>query len=73
MRGTAQNGTDYTLTGTPGQVTIPAGQASATVTLNAIADHVRERNESAIMALAPGTGYKVPKPGKATLTIVNAP
>jgi len=73
MRGTAQNGVDYTLTGTSGQVTIAAGQSSATVTLNAIADHVKERNESAIMALANGTGYKIPKPAKATLTILNAP
>jgi hypothetical protein len=73
MRGTAQNGTDYALTGTPGHVTIAAGQSSATVTLNAIADHVQERKETAIMALANGTGYKIPKPAKATLTILNAP
>src|ERR1051326_8073214 len=33
MSGTATNGTDYTLSGTPNQVTIPAGQSSATVTL----------------------------------------
>jgi hypothetical protein len=74
MRGTAINGTDYTLSGTPGQVTIGAGQNSATVTLHSIADHVRERNESAIMALSSGGGYKLPKRGaKATLTILNGP
>jgi hypothetical protein len=73
MRGTAQNGTDYTLTGTAGQVTIAAGQSSATVTLHSIADHVQERSETAIMALLAGSGYGVPKPGKATLKILNAP
>jgi hypothetical protein len=71
-RGTALNGIDYTLDGTPGQVTIVVGQSSATVTLHAIADHVNERNETAVMALVSGSGYKLPKRGaKATLTIIN--
>ena len=74
MRGTAINGIDYTLSGTPGQVTIGAGQNSATVTLHAIADHVRETNETAVTALGSGSGYKIPKHGaKATLTILNGP
>ena len=73
MRGTAINGIDYTLSGTPGQVTIGAGQNSATVTLHSIADHVREKNETAVMALASGSGYKIPKRAKTTLTIVNGP
>jgi hypothetical protein len=74
MRGTAINGTDYTLSGTPGQVTIGAGQNSATVTLHAIADHIPEKNETAVMALASGSGYKIPRRGaKATLTIINGP
>ena len=33
MSGNAVLGTDYTLNGTPGQVTIPMGQSSATVIL----------------------------------------
>ena len=33
MSGTATNGTDYTLSGRPNQVKIPAGQSSAAVTL----------------------------------------
>jgi hypothetical protein len=73
MRGTALNGTDYTLSGTPGQVTIGAGQNSATVALHSIADHVKERNETAVMALAAGSGYKIPNRAKATLTILNGP
>lgn len=74
MRGTAFNGTDYTLSGSPGHVTIIAGQRSATITLHSIADHVKERNETAVMVLAPGSGYKIPKSGaKASLTILNGP
>jgi len=74
IRGIATNGVDYTLSGTPGQVTIAAGQSSATVTLHSIADHVKEKNESAIMALSSGSGYKIPRHGaKATLTILNGP
>jgi hypothetical protein len=73
MRGTAQQGTDYTLSGTLGQVTIGAGQMAATVVLHAIADHVKERNETAILVLNSGAGYRIPKPAKATLTILNAP
>ena len=72
MRGTALNGIDYTLDGTAGQVTIAAGENSATVTLHSIADHVKERNETVIMTPSAGAGYKLPKRGtKATLTILN--
>ncbi len=74
MRGTALNGNDYTLSGASGQVTITAGQNSATVTLHSIADHVKERSETAIMVPGTGVGYKLPKRGtKATLTIINGP
>jgi hypothetical protein len=73
MRGTAFNGSDYTLSGSSGQVTIAAGQRSATITLHSIADHVKERNETAVMALATGSGYKIPKSAKATVTILNGP
>ena len=74
MRGSAINGSDYTLSGTFGQATIRAGQNSATITLHSIADHVRERNETATMSLSSGSAYKIPKRGaKATLTILNAP
>lgn len=74
MRGTALNGTDYTLNGTSGQVAINAGQNSATVTIHSIADHVKERNETAIMAVSAGSGYELPKRGtKTTLTILNGP
>jgi hypothetical protein len=62
------------LGGTPGQATIGVGQNSATVALHSIADGVREKNETAVMALTAGSGYKIPKRGaKATLTILNGP
>ena len=74
MRGTAFDGSDYTLNGTSGSATIAAGQRSVTVTLHSIADHVREKSETAVMALVTGSGYKIPKSGaKATLTILNGP
>ena len=73
MGGKAQNGIDYTLNGTPGQVAIAAGQNSAAVALHATADHIKERNETAIMVLNAGAGYKIPKRANATLTIVNGP
>jgi hypothetical protein len=73
MRGTALRGSDYTLSGTAGRVTIPAGQSSATVLLHTIADHVKERNETVTMLLTNGTENKLPRRPKATLTIVNGP
>jgi hypothetical protein len=74
MRGTALNRTDYTLNGSSGQATIAAGQRSVAVTRHSIADHVKERNETAVMALGTGSGYKIPRTGtKATLTILNGP
>ena len=56
MRGTATSGTDYTLTAN-GQITIPAGQASVTVTLHSVVDPDRQP-ETAKMVLRKGTGYK---------------
>jgi cell division septation protein DedD len=73
MRGTAVEGSDYSLGGISGQVTIPAGQSSATVGLHPIADQVKERNETATMRLTNGIGYRLPKRPKASLTILNGP
>jgi hypothetical protein len=73
MGGRAQQGIDYTLSGTTGQVTIGGGQSSTTVVLHTIADHVKERNETASMSLINGTGYTLSRRAKAALTIVNGP
>jgi hypothetical protein len=59
--GNATLDTDYTLTGTPGSVVIPADGTSATITLHAISDNVKEGNgEAAKVFVEPGTGYEVP-------------
>jgi hypothetical protein len=71
MGGTAISGSDYSLNGVPGQVTIPAGQTSATIVLHSIADQVKERKETASMIISAGTGYKVPRRTKAVVIIVN--
>jgi hypothetical protein len=73
MTGTATNGTDYKLSGTANQVTIPAGQSSATVTLKSKADGVTEGTETAIMTLQPGSGYKVGRHNQATVSILDSP
>ena len=73
IRGKAQFGTDFTLTGQPGQVVIPAGQSSATVTLHSLTDTVPERNEKAKIKLLKGAGYKKSRPKKATIIITNVP
>lgn len=59
--GNAGLNTDYTLSGTPGTVVIPANAASATITLHANTDTVTEANgEAAKVFVEPGTGYDVP-------------
>ena len=70
MSGQAILGTDYTLSGTPGRVTIPAGQSSATVTMHSIEDNDErvDRNEAATMTLSKGAGYKLLN-NTATVTI----
>ena len=69
MSGKAQLNTDYTLSGTPGQVTIPADQSSATVTLHAL-NNARTKAAPAKMALQPGADYKLGNPKKATAALL---
>jgi len=69
MSGTAILGTDYTLSGTPGQVTISGGQTSASVTLQALNDNDSGNTDTAIMTLQAGTGYALGSPKTATVTI----
>ncbi len=72
MSGTATNGTDYTLSGKPNKVRIPAGQSSATVTLSSVLDQVTEGTETAIMTLQRGRGYKLGRNKQATLSIIES-
>jgi hypothetical protein len=79
MSGNAMLNSDYTLSGTPNQVTILAGQTSATVTLTVTTTKTKG-NEKATMTLKPGSGYQLPSHGnkhkhvkapKATVKIKN--
>jgi hypothetical protein len=73
MRGKAVYGKHYTLSGTAGQVTIPAGSTTATVTLNSIPNSIKRRPKRAKMTLHPGFGYQLSSSISASVTIVNAP
>ncbi|HEY6205463.1 MAG TPA: hypothetical protein VIW21_04795, partial [Chthoniobacterales bacterium] len=73
MSGTATQGTDYILNGTPGQVTIAAGKTAGKVKLKATIDHVTEDTETAIMTLQPGSGYTVGPKNQATISITDSP
>ena len=53
MSGSASLDTDYTLSGTPGEVTIPEGRSSARVILHAL----RSVKKAATMTLTNGPGY----------------
>jgi hypothetical protein len=64
VSGKAQLNVDYTLSGPPGQVQIPAGQHSAPLTLHALTDTVREKKESVVITITPGTGYVFPTSGR---------
>jgi hypothetical protein len=73
MSGTATSGSDYSLSGTAGQVTIRVGQSSGIVTLKSKIDHVTEGTETATMTLQPGNGYKLGNPKQATISIADSP
>jgi large repetitive protein len=77
MSGNATLNTDYSLSPPPFQVTIPAGQMNAAITLHAVSDEIRERRgEKATITLQPGAGYAVttsrrPPNKSATIKIVD--
>jgi len=76
MSGTARLGSDYSMSGTSGQITIAAGQSSGSVTLNAATGR-GTKNKTATMTLQSGSGYTLKmtgtgrraKPPSATVTI----
>jgi hypothetical protein len=73
MKGKAHLGTNYPLSGTYGQVTIPAGATSASVTLRALptsSTKTAKKGAKATMTLQSGTGYKVSSSKKATKATV---
>lgn len=71
VSGSATLNVDYTLSGTPGVVVIPANQSSASIILHSIPDSIREPNgEPAVIAIAPGTSYQVPANKAANRVVV---
>ena len=67
--GTATNGTDYTTI--PTSVVIPAGSASATITVTPIDDTVSESNETVVVTLSSSASYNVGSQSAATVTIAD--
>jgi len=69
ISGTAESGLDYQALGTP--LVIPAGSATANLTVVPSNDFLGEGSETVIVAIAAGTGYGIGSPGRATVTILD--
>jgi len=67
VSGTATSGSDYTALTAP--LTIPAGSASATLTVTPLADAVIEGDETVIVTLGANAAYIVGSPSAATVTL----
>jgi hypothetical protein len=74
MKGKAVLGKHYTLSGVKGQITIPAGRSSASVSLTALKTNLVQGRETARMLIIARTDYKVSSTGrKASVMIANVP
>jgi hypothetical protein len=77
ISGSATFNVDYTQSGAAtfappnGTVTFADGVATATVTIDPVADNLVEPDETVILTVAAGTGYGVGNPSAATGTILN--
>jgi subtilisin family serine protease len=69
LSGSAQNGSDYQTL--PASVTIPAGAASAAVTVSPIDDSQVEGPETVILTLSANSAYTAGLPKSATITIAD--
>ena len=69
VSGSAGNGVDYQQI--PASVTIPAGSASAQITITPIDDSLREGDETIVLTLQSGAGFLVGEPGLVTITIAD--
>jgi acetyl esterase/lipase len=67
LSGTATPGVDYASLG--GSLTIPVGQASATVTVSPLADTVPEPSETVILTLSTSDPYALGSPATASVAI----
>jgi hypothetical protein len=70
VTGTATNGVDYAPLS--GSVTIPAGDVSTLVDVQPIDDDIAETEETVILALAPGSAYRVGSPALASLVLTDS-
>jgi hypothetical protein len=71
ISGNAIAGIHYSLSGIPGQITIPAGSSSASFSLTAIPNGPSNGHKmTAKMALQKGVGYRLSAAKKASVTIV---
>jgi hypothetical protein len=74
MKGKAVLGTHYTLSGVKGQIRIPTGQSSASVSLTALKTNLAQGRKTARMLIIAGTDYKVSSRGRrANVIIANVP
>jgi len=75
--GAAALNTDYSVTGadsisaTAGTITFAPGSSTAVVVLHPIADKLAEPDETAVLTVAPGSGYRATAPVSATGTFLN--
>lgn len=69
VSGTATYGVDYAAFASPNVVTIPAGQTTATITVNPIDDAIPETAETVILTLQPDVTYDVNGSSNATVVI----
>src|SRR6185436_19862960 len=65
--GTATAGSDYTTLS--GSVSIPIGQASATISVPVLDDAIVEVSETVVVTLSASVNYTVMAPSQATVTI----
>lgn len=73
LSGTARLGTDYTLSGTPGSVTLQCGERSATITLHAVGGTAvsnNRRNVKAVINLRENSQYRLERKAKFKRTSV---
>jgi len=78
INGKAKFGTDYTLDnnrGASGQITIPVGTDSTTITVNALQDGFAEsrKGEALTIKIAKGSGYKPVRRAQAKINILDSP
>ena len=69
LKGSATGGVDYSMTNVSGQITIPAGNRAALLSLTTIKAKGATGSKTAIMSVMPGTGYN-PGRGEAVIKIV---